>query len=248
MDTMPARFISKLLPTSTELLADGRRVRVICSTDGIALENYRKNPIVLWGHDADTPVAKAVEIGIAGGKLQATVEFPAEGKDAEADWVYGKIKAGIVNATSVGFQPLEVEPIDIKEPWGGFRFTKSELLEFSFVSVPANQDCLIVGRSIFTTAKAPMIDPDECPEEDCPMRNGEEGRSLSPDRLARILGLPGKFRELAKMLPDKAHGARGQLLRCANIAAREIGGEQEPPAATPHLDAARQRLAALRGR
>src|SRR5882724_11100328 len=123
---MPARPINKLLPTSTELLPDARQVKVICSTagvdrmgdiivqEGLDLTAYRKNPVVLWGHDSDVPVAKAVEIGIEGGKLKATVQFPAEGVDSESDWVYGKIKAGIVNATSVGFSPEEFEPIDPK--------------------------------------------------------------------------------------------------------------------------------------
>lgn len=150
----------KLLNSATETLAEQRRVQVIASTDsedrvgdvivqsGIDLAAYKKNPMVLWGHDPDVPVARAIDIGVVGGKLQATVQFPDEGIDADSDWVYGKIKSGIVNAVSVGFIPLDYEPLDPKTPWGGYRFLKSELLEFSFVSIPANRDCLVIGRDI----------------------------------------------------------------------------------------------------
>lgn len=166
MDALATR---KLFGGSTEALADLRQVRVVCSTSdvdrmgdvivqsGIDLADYLKNPVVLWGHDADYPVARAVEIGIKSGKLQATVQFPPEGEDADADWVYGKIKSGIVNATSVGFLPREYEPLDPKQPWGGYKFLKSELLEFSFVSIPANAGCLVVGRSIYNGIDLPVL-------------------------------------------------------------------------------------------
>lgn len=159
----------KLLDTSSVALADQRQVEVICSTgepdrmgdvivqNGIDLTAYKKNPVVLWGHSADVPIAKAVKIEVKNGKLQATVQFPPEGDDEDADWVYGKIKAGIVNATSVGFIPKDYEPLDPKQPWGGFKFLKSELLEFSFVSIPANAGCLIVGRSLLNAVDMPLL-------------------------------------------------------------------------------------------
>jgi len=236
---MPAKSINKLLPTETELLPDARRVRVICSTEtvdrmgdvvvqsGIDLVAYRKNPVVLWGHDSDVPVAKAIEIGIDGGKLKAMVEFPVEGADSDADRVYAKIKAGIINATSVGFVPLEWEAIDPKEPWGGLRFSKSELLEFSFVSIPANKECLIVGRSVFIADKS-----------------AADKAVVSPEEWARALALPQLFRDLAKKLPASAKGQRGQLLRCANIAAREIRGAVEKT--IPELEELKARIAKLR--
>lgn len=159
----------KLLDSTSLTLADQRLVTVVCSTgdpdrmgdviiqNGIDLTAYRKNPVVLWGHSADVPIAKAIEINVKDGKLQATVQFPPEGDDEDSDWVYGKIKAGIVNATSVGFIPKDYEPLDPKSPWGGFKFLKSELLEFSFVSVPANAGCLIVGRSLLNSVDIPLL-------------------------------------------------------------------------------------------
>lgn len=159
----------KLLDSLSLTLADQRQVTVICSTgdpdrtgdiivqNGIDLTAYRKNPIVLWGHSADVPIARAIDINVKAGKLQATVQFPPEGEDEDSDWVYSKIKAGIVNATSVGFIPRDYEPLNPKEPWSGYKFKTSELLEFSFVSVPANSGCLIVGRSLFNGVDVPLL-------------------------------------------------------------------------------------------
>lgn len=153
----------KLLASAAEVVNGTRQVKVICSTsdvdrmgdiivqDGIDLGAYKKNPIVLWGHDSDRPIARATDIAVNAGKLRATVTFPDEGVDADADWVYGKIQAGIVNAVSIGFIPREYESLDPKNPWNGYRFTKSELVEFSFVSVPANASCLIIDRSFYKT-------------------------------------------------------------------------------------------------
>lgn len=135
-----------------------RQVRVICSTadvdragdmvvqTGIDLAAYRANPVVLWNHDPEQPIARAIEIGVVDGRLQALVQFPPEGVSAKADEVYGLVKAGVVNATSVGFMPMDSEPMDKSQPYKGQRFLRSELMEFSFVSVPANRGATVVAR------------------------------------------------------------------------------------------------------
>lgn len=144
-----------------------RQVRAIVSTGeidrmgdiidqaGIKLDAFRRSPTVLFNHDADSPVAKALTIGIEGGKLVALVEFPGQGTSAKSDETYALIKAGVINSTSIGFAPLKYVPIDASKPYGGLRFTSCELLEFSFVSVPANAGALITGRSV---SKTPRLD------------------------------------------------------------------------------------------
>lgn len=137
-----------------------RQARVICSTEdadragdivvqeGIDLSAYKMNPIVLWGHDTNQPIAKASDIGIVDGKLMATVDFPPVGTSAKADEICALVKAGVVSAVSIGFTPIEMEPLDPSNPKKGpQRYVKSELGEFSFVSVPANKDALTVARS-----------------------------------------------------------------------------------------------------
>lgn len=135
-----------------------RQVRVIVSTatpdrygdiveiEGIELDNFRRNPVVLFMHDHDEPIAKCPEIGVKDGRLEAVVQFPDEGVSKKSDEVYGLIKAGVLNAVSIGFMPLEWSNLDDKQPWAGRRFIKSDMMEFSIVSVPANAEALVVER------------------------------------------------------------------------------------------------------
>jgi HK97 family phage prohead protease len=238
----------KLLQTETELLPvtkdatsgqDMRPVRVIVSTanvdrmgdiivqDGIDLTGYRSNPVVLWQHDADCPVARAPDIGVVNGKMTATALFPAEGADEEADYVYGKIKAGIVNAASIGFNPVEFQPIDPKQPWGGLKYTKSEMLEFSFVSVPANKDCVVIGRSIYVKDPEPASDPcEDFAELGISQLSDVKAKGfaiIAQDRLNRIMGLPSELRSIAGKTP--AGGARGLYRRHANMIEGAIRGD-----------------------
>lgn len=149
-------FQRKFLASKADTAGLGeRQVRVICSTpdadragdmvmaEGIELSAYKANPVVLWNHDTDFPIARCVEIGVKGGQLEALVQFPPEGDDATADRIYKLIKAGVINATSIGFQPIKADPIK----GGGYKFIASELMEFSFVSVPANANALVVERA-----------------------------------------------------------------------------------------------------
>jgi uncharacterized protein len=155
--TKSAPVLRRLALTTKMSTLGDRQVRAIVSTAapdrmgdvvvqaGIDLKHYRANPVVLWQHNADFPVARCVEIGVVRGDLQALVQFPPAGTDTDADRVFSKIKAGLVNATSVGFLPVSSEPIGST---GGRRFTKSELVEFSFVTVPAAPGALILERNL----------------------------------------------------------------------------------------------------
>ena len=137
-----------------------RQVRVVVSTPtvdrvgdvvevgGIDLTEYRRNPIVLCQHDHDEPVARCVEIEVVSGRLEALVQFPPIGTSTKADETYGLIKAGVLNAVSIGFIPREWSDLNDKDPWGGRRYSASEMIEFSIVSVPANPDALIIERAV----------------------------------------------------------------------------------------------------
>jgi hypothetical protein len=61
--------------------------------------------------------------------------------------VFRLIDAGYINAVSVGFQPIEWEMAKSPDRRGGIDFIKQELLEISVVSLPANANALVEGRS-----------------------------------------------------------------------------------------------------
>lgn len=159
-------IVRKALGAATEALADARQVLVTCSTAaidrvgdiveqaGIDVSNFARLKTVLWNHDQNRPIAKAVTVSIVGDHLEALVEFPPEGVSKLADETYGLIKAGVINAVSIGFLPTEGKALDGKDPKKGMRITKCELLELSFVSVPANPNAEIMERAMPAETKA----------------------------------------------------------------------------------------------
>ena len=110
--------------------ADMDRQGEVIDQAGWDLEFYKANPVVLWGHDYYAPpIGVCDEIGVQDGKLVAKGRFAPADANPFAQQVRKLYDAGMVRTTSVGFIAKEVE---------GSTITKAELLEFSFVPVPAN--------------------------------------------------------------------------------------------------------------
>lgn len=124
--------------------AHGERINV----DGIDTKDFKKNPVVLWGHDGfNLPIAKATKVWKEGNKLMARAKFYM--KDAFAAKVYSYIVDGYLNAVSIGGMVQE---------WGSDGLTIEKLLmkEFSVVSVPANQEALVANKSLDGDQKAEL--------------------------------------------------------------------------------------------
>ena len=133
--------------TVTSIITTGSidRDNDIIRSEGIDLSAYRKNPVVLWGHDHSMPIAKTISIDHQDNQIVATAEFPPEGISEKADEIYGLIQAGIIGATSVGFRALEYDFNEERDY--GIDFNETEVYEYSFVSVPANAEALVIERS-----------------------------------------------------------------------------------------------------
>lgn len=128
---------------------DPGRDDIVLMTGGIDLTAYRENPVVLAQHEQAWPIARAVEIAPdAQNRLIARVKFPPAGVSARADEMLGLVRAGVVNAVSSGFGIIDAEPLDPKHPGAAVRITRSELQEFSFVSVPALPSALVTQREV----------------------------------------------------------------------------------------------------
>jgi HK97 family phage prohead protease len=150
---------------------------------GWDLANFRRNPVVLWGHDATRlPIGRAFDLRIEDAALKASVEFiptdtPEAGQFAEA--VYRLALQGFIAATSVGFRPLkwdytEDEARGADDWFPGIDFEEQELVELSVVTVPANPEALI---------EAPGPGEGTAIAADTPPVTGEEVTSLSADAL-----------------------------------------------------------------
>lgn len=131
------------------------RMGDVISQDGWDLKSYKSNPVVLWGHNVKEerpPIGKALKVwienkGEKASKLMFKVKFDLQ--DSFAAEVFRKVKEGFINTVSVGFLPVEWEELSKENgPFGGRKYTSQELLELSFVPVPANPQAVIALRSM----------------------------------------------------------------------------------------------------
>lgn len=131
----------------------------VISVSGWQLDDYLKNPVVLFGHDASKPpIGKASGVRIENGALVADVEFTGpdivDPRGVGFGHSIGKlVEQGFLPAVSVGFMPHEYEPRE----GGGMRFTKQSLLEFSVVPVPSNPNALQLARAKGLNAEADAL-------------------------------------------------------------------------------------------
>jgi len=123
------------------------RDKLIVEPAGIDLIAYRQNPICLWQHDPECPVGVATAIGVRDNTLMARIDFAPAGISALADQVCSLVKAGVVKGISIGFETREAEPIDPNDRRAGVRIKSAELMEISFVSIPADTGAGVVERA-----------------------------------------------------------------------------------------------------
>jgi hypothetical protein len=138
---------------------------------GCNFENFKKNPQFLGFHNYhEYPLGIPKNWGIEGKAVYCDVYFPtieelssekecASEKAKLVDFTYHCYKTGMLNAVSVGFIPMDAVP---NKETGGAIVNEWELLEFSAVTVPANQDAIAQAVKSFGDENAKgMIDPIE---------------------------------------------------------------------------------------
>ena len=95
------------------------------------LNNFEKNPIILFNHDYNRPIGRATGLKSTENGLELTAKISKAAKD-----VAELVKDGVLGAFSVGFR---VKDADYLEETDGLRIKDAELFEVSVVSVPCNQ-------------------------------------------------------------------------------------------------------------
>ena len=84
------------------------RDRDVVTPGGVKTDTYLKNPVVLFAHDYQSlPVAKTTNLTQNGNKWSADAQFAPHDLYPFADTVYRMVKAGFLNASSIGFRPME---------------------------------------------------------------------------------------------------------------------------------------------
>lgn len=221
------------------------RMGDIIRVKGWELGNYKKNPVILWGHDGSSlPIGKARRV-TKGTKadgapaLLIEVEFAPADAHAFAETVYQLAKSGFLNAVSVGFLPVKVTRPETPEermemglgPWGVV-YEKAELLEVSVVSVPANPSALQNGmRSLVERGLVPKQVADQF----------LDSFAVSPESYeARRKALSETFAELSERLAALPEGgsegaeqsSEGQTGDSHASSAASDAGQSGPPSPT----------------
>lgn len=183
---------------------------------GWDLSNFKENPVILWGHNVQEekpPIGKAIKVWIEDkgketAKLMFQVKFDLQDKFAAE--IFRKVKEGFINTVSVGFLPSEWIELDPDNWFGGRKYTKQELLELSFVPVPANPEAVVTLRSISKKDKrfAPVEEKDLFPQvkddrdekkEELDMKENKEKENKDYEELMTSVW---KRREFSKTLKD----------------------------------------------
>jgi phage head maturation protease len=82
-------------------------------------------------------------------KLIGRLKLAAKGTSQRIDEIISLVEQGVLKAVSVGFRPIDREPMSDGR---GLRYKRQELLETSVVSVPANPAALAVAKSMNISA------------------------------------------------------------------------------------------------
>lgn len=148
-------------------LSDGSPLRVVMASEGrqadgidlrmsgARLERYRGNPVLGYGHSywgrANLPIGRVLpeSLTIEGTQLSGNLDY--DQKDPFAVEVERKMRAGFLNAVSIGFDVTEWEN-EADSYWRGGVATEWELTELSVVPVPMDAAALVTaGRGLNVT-------------------------------------------------------------------------------------------------
>jgi phage head maturation protease len=110
------------------------------------LDDFMKNPVVLFGHDhGQPPVGKVTGLGYNGdGDLEGEIQFAAK-QYPFANVLWNLYKDGFMKAFSVGFSAGAVDVVDEQ-----VILKNNTLFEISTVSVPANAMALAKSKGLNT--------------------------------------------------------------------------------------------------
>lgn len=146
---------------------------------GMISKDFEKNPIVVWNHDYNQPpIGKCLELKRENGKLIAISQLANDVPMADILWKL--MEQDCLHGVSIGFMPTQDgqrEPTKKdKEDFGEEVkrvYNKWQLLEYSLVTLPANQNAVITSvgkalkkgivtteeiKSVFGEIKIPVIE------------------------------------------------------------------------------------------
>ena len=209
---------------------------------GCDATNFKRNAVALRDHDPTKPIGTASVI-VKGNRLEATINSRPPASAPVADETFALAKAGVLTGVSIGFQPIESEPLR----GGGVKFTKWELLEISIVAVPANPSALVIQRSYRAKAgaSAGKVWASGISAAD------QEHHAPSPEALTAMAECHVAALDAHRNAVESAPPLRDRLVHSGRHMARALDhmsrlGQREPAADTDPNDDNELALAAMR--
>jgi HK97 family phage prohead protease len=111
------------------------RGKDLIKMDAWNINNYKKVPMILFNHDKDKPIGKAVDVRPTDQGLWIKAQL-SNSKDPTIAMVRDLVNEGMLNAFSVGFDAQDEQT----NPEGVNEIKQAELYEVSIVTLPMNQD------------------------------------------------------------------------------------------------------------
>lgn len=130
----------RILISTNVVDRDGDRV----FPDGMIIDNYIKNPVVQWAHNYRDPwatIGRTVSLRLSddGSGIEAEFELRPPANEHDPQNIIRLLwRGGWIRAASIGFDPVVAE----HNEHDGLDYVRWELLEWSLVPIPANQEAL----------------------------------------------------------------------------------------------------------
>ena len=180
-------------------------------TSGIDLEQFKRNPVLLWMHrrafDGESmPIGRIENLKVEEGKLIGTPVF--DQNDEFARKIESKWESGFLRMASAALEPIEVNPDPALALEGQTRatVTRCKLIEVSIVDIGGNDEALQLcgadGKQMKLAAgedapalpllklKKPEPTPENEPGEGEEINNNKQSKTaMNKDQLI-LLGLP----------------------------------------------------------
>jgi len=130
---------------------DQRIVRGIASTPSTDRTGDIVEPIgakfvlpipLLAQHNHEAPIGSVTSAMVTEAGIQIEAQIPKGTGLDYVETIWKQIKAGLVRGLSIGFRPLEAEPIKGSR---GIRYKSWEWFELSAVTIPANSEASILA-------------------------------------------------------------------------------------------------------
>ncbi len=173
----------RVVASTEDIDRDGEKILI----DAWDLKNYKKSPVILCCHNwysVEDVIGKAINIKQEGKKL--IIEWVFSKTNPKAILVKNLYDEGILKTVSVGFIPKERE-------WN--TITKAELLELSFVPIPANPNAL-------TDEQKALIKKLEATKQDEKKEKGEKAESEIKEIKETLNKLVEEVKEIKTLFTD----------------------------------------------